>query len=57
LNSKVLALIWDYFCFILITLFIMAKAGFSFEIKTSFRSSLYAGAKRYNSLFLLESEP
>jgi hypothetical protein len=27
----------------------MAKAGFSFEIKTSFRSSLYAGAKRYNS--------
>jgi hypothetical protein len=32
LNSKVLALIWDYFCFYL-TLFIMAKAGFSFEIK------------------------
>jgi hypothetical protein len=48
LNSKVLALIWDYFCFYL-TLFIMAKAGFSFEIKTLFRSSLYAGAKRYNS--------
>jgi hypothetical protein len=47
LNSKVLALIWDFFVFILITLFIMAKAGFSFEIKT-FRSSLYAG-KRYNS--------
>jgi hypothetical protein len=43
LNSKVLALIWDYFFFILITLFIMAKAGFSFEIKTSLDHLFYAG--------------
>jgi hypothetical protein len=54
LNSKVLALIWDYFCFYFHLIY-MAKAGFSFEIKT-FRSSLYAGAKRYNS-FPLEWEP
>jgi hypothetical protein len=34
----------------------MAKAGFSFEIKTSL-DLFYAGAKRYNSFFLLEWEP
>jgi hypothetical protein len=43
LNSKVLALIWDFFVFIFNHLIYYAKAGFSFEIKTSFRSSLYAG--------------
>jgi hypothetical protein len=35
----------------------MAKAGFSFEIKTSLDHLFYAGAKRYNSFFLLEWEP
>jgi hypothetical protein len=33
LNSKVLALIWDYFCFILITLFIMARQDFHLKLK------------------------
>jgi hypothetical protein len=58
LNSKFLALIWDYFVFLfLITLFIMAKAGFHLKLKLLLDHLFYAGAKRCNSFFPLEWEP
>jgi hypothetical protein len=56
LNSKVLALIWDFFVFIFNHLIYMAKAGFSFEIKTSFRSSLLRRSETIIA-FPLEWEP